>query len=147
MSAATVAQPRIRAHGTVRLSLPAKVAYSPDALKKTIGSLMERLGCPKCFSGADCLFTAEKDFVVDPQAVASVVTHFDPQPDPWRASAATVSLARGVRYDINKVFQAVDKTIDILGQCPCHSGIDVFYRNELTVIGVNEQVEAQQFGG
>jgi hypothetical protein len=147
MASATLVAHRIRAHGTVRVSLPAKIAYDPKALKASITDLLERLGCPRCFSGADCLFAAERDFVVDPQAVASAVTHLGPQPDPWRVSAATVSLARGVRYDINKVFQAVDKTIDILGQCPCHSGIDVFYRNELTVIGVNEQAEAQQFGG
>ena len=32
----TIAEPAIRARGTVRVSLPAKIAYSPDALKKSL---------------------------------------------------------------------------------------------------------------
>ena len=141
-------QPKVQAHGTVRISLPARVAYNPDALKKTLGGLLERLGCPNCFSGADCLFTFERDYVVDPQgALAAVASEFNRSPVPSRGSAATVSLARGVRYDINKVFNAVDSVIHTLGPCPCHSGFDVLSQNELPVIGINERGEAQQFGG
>jgi hypothetical protein len=141
-------EPKIQARGTVRVSLPARIAYNPVALKKSIGSLLERLGCGKCFSGADCLFTHERDFVVDAKGVISAVSvELNPQPLPPRDDAATVSLARGVRYDIDKVFKAVDRVIDIIGPCPCHSGIDILYLNELNVIGINEKVEAQQFGG
>jgi len=140
--------PKVRAHGTVRVSLPAKVAYSPDALKKSIASLVENLGCPKCFSGADCLFSFERNYVVDPQGrLAPITSELNPQPLPPRESPAIVSLSSGARYDINKVFKAVDNVIGALGPCPCHSGIDVLYQNEITVIGVNERGEAQQFGG
>jgi hypothetical protein len=147
MSTAATAQPRIRAHGTVRVSLPAKVAYSPDALKKTIGSLMERLGCPKCFSGADCHFTFERNFLVDAQG-SLVSAELNPQPLPPKGdSVAFVSLAAGARYDINKVYKSIDSVINTLGACPCHSGFDIFYQNELPVIGINEKGEATQFGG
>jgi hypothetical protein len=139
-------QPRIRARGTVRVSLPAKVAYHPEALKQSIGSLLERLGCGKCFSGADCLFTHERDFVVDAKGMISAV-ELNPQPLPPKAGMATVSLAGGARYDIDKVFKAVDKVIDIIGACPCHSGIDILYLNELKVIGIDAKGTAQQFGG
>jgi len=123
------------------------VAYNPDALKKSIGGLMERLGCTKCFSGADCMFTFERDFVVDPQgAFVARSAELNPQPLPPRATA-TVSLSRGIRYDIDKVFKAVDAVIHNLGPCPCHSGFDVLYQNELPVIGINERGEALQFGG
>lgn len=148
MPTAVENEPRVRARGAVRVSLPARIAYEPDALKKTIGGILERLGCPNCFSGADCLFTLERDWVIDAKgALASVASELNPQPLPPRASSATVSLARGVRYDINKVFKAVDGVIHTLGSCPCHSGFDVLYQNELPVIGINEKGEALQFGG
>ena len=148
MPTAVENEPRVRAHGAVRVSLPAKIAYDPDSLKKAIGSLVERLGCSKCFSGADCLFSFERDYVIDARgALASVASELNPQPLPPRAAAATVSLAHGIRYDINKVFKAVDSVIHTLGACPCHSGFDVLYQNELPVIGINEKGEAHQFGG
>jgi hypothetical protein len=141
-------EPKIRARGTVRVSLPATIAYDPAALKKSIGSLMERLGCGTCFSGADCVFTHERDFVADLKGTLSAAAvELNPQPLPPRAANTTVSLAPTVRYDINKVFKAVDKVIDLIGPCPCHSGIDILYLNELNVIGINEKIEAQQFGG
>jgi hypothetical protein len=136
-----------RAHGTIRISLPAKVAYQPDALKKNIAALMERIGCPHCFSGADCWFTVERDFLVDP---ANTITArlSGPHPDPWSQSSTVVaSLDRAVRHDLNAVFGAVDKVIGTIGACPCHSGVDVLYLNELKVIGINAKVEAQQYGG
>lgn len=140
--------PKIRARGTVRVSLPAKVAYDPEALKTSIGSLLERLGCGRCFSGADCLFTHERDFVVDAKGMISAV-ELNPQPLPPGPppERATVSLAAGARYDIDKVFKAVDKVIDIIGACPCHSGIDILYLNELKVIGIDAQGAPHQFGG
>ena len=138
-------EPKVRARGAVRVSLPAKVAYNPDALKQTIGGLLEQLGCPRCFSGADCLFSFERDFVVNPQNVLSAV-ELNPQPLPPRQSPVTASLSGGIRFDINKVFKAVDQVINVLGPCPCHSGFDVLYQNELPVIGVNEQ-GATQYGG
>jgi hypothetical protein len=142
-------EPKIRVHGPVRVSLPAKIAYNPDALKKSIGGLMEQLGCPRCFSGADCLFTFERDYVVNPQGGISAV-ELNPQPLPPRLNAATghatASLGRSMRFDIDKVFKAVDQVINTLGPCPCHSGFDVLYQNELPVIGINDQ-GAQKFGG
>src|SRR5262249_6626622 len=115
----TFAIPAVRAHGTVRVSLPAKVAYSPDALKKSLTSILDRLGCPRCFSGANCHFVSEKNFVFDPGGAVSL----NPQPLPPGGSHATVALAPSIRYDIDKVFKAIDSVIKGLGPCPCHSGI------------------------
>lgn len=137
--------PKIRARGTVRVTLPAKAAYNPDLLKKSIGSLMEKLGCGHCFSGANCLFMHERDFVLD--GVSAVALNPQPLPPVDGPGHAIVSLSAGNRYDIEKVFRAVDKVIDIIGECPCHSGIDVLYRNELQVIGIDAKGEAHQFGG
>lgn len=151
MSTAPSKMPQAHAHGVVRVTLPAKVAYEPEALKRTIGGILGRLGCPTCFSGADCHFTNERDFVVNPEGVIAAsgraaASELNPQPLPPR-STATVSLAPGARFNIDKVFKAVDAVINTLGPCPCHSGIDVLYQNEITVIGINEAGVAQQYGG
>ena len=50
----------------VRVTLPAKVAFDLDAFQKTLVNLAERLGCRPCLSGRACLFTLERDFIVDP---------------------------------------------------------------------------------
>jgi hypothetical protein len=135
-----------RAHGTIRISLPAKVAYHPDALKNNIVALMENIGCPKCFSGANCLFTAERDFLIDPAgSIATRVT--GPHPDPWSQSSTVVaSLDRAVHHDLDAVLRTVDKVIATIGAHPCHSGFDVLYLNELKVIGVDARVEVHQYG-
>ncbi len=134
-------EPAIRAHGTVRVSLPARVAYNPDALKKSLTSILDRLGCPKCFSGANCFFQHEKSFIFDPAGAVSL----NPQPLPPGGQHAVVSLAPSSRYDIDKVFKSIDAVIKGLGSCPCHSGIDVLYQHELPVLAITEKFEVQGF--
>jgi hypothetical protein len=55
----------MRGH-TVRVVIPAEVAYNLDRFQKTLANLGERLGCRACLSGAACQFLLEKDFLVDP---------------------------------------------------------------------------------
>jgi hypothetical protein len=137
---------KMRAAGPIRITLPAKVAYSPDALKESIASIMERIGCPRCFSGADCFFQMERDFVLDASLNA------DPSPQPSRARFATrqsheytVGLSQGVKHDINKVYRAVDKVIDIIGAHPCISGFDILFKDVLQTIVIPENLEGQVF--
>jgi hypothetical protein len=149
-----------RVAGPVRITLPARVAYNPEALKKSIVSVAEQLGCPSCFSGADCLLQMERDFVVNPEANASPVAgpqpvpwHVaGPLPDPWRVAGpqpepwrATVGLASAVKYDLEKVLAAIDKVIDIIGPHPCISGADLLLKNELDLITVDAHLNAQRF--
>ncbi|HMB89640.1 MAG TPA: hypothetical protein VKP65_02260 [Rhodothermales bacterium] len=139
---------KMRAAGPIRITLPAKVAYSPDALKESIASVMERIGCPKCFSGADCFFQMERSFVLDASLNA------DPSPQPSRAVTGfaarqsheyTVGLSQGVKHDINRVYRAVDKVIDIIGAHPCISGFDILFKDVLQTIVIPENLEAQAF--
>jgi hypothetical protein len=135
-----------RTAGPVRITLPARIAYSPDALKESIANTMERIGCPKCFSGADCYFQMERQFALR--------TNWEPDPTPWQeatpalevqpAHVFTVGLAKAVRYDINNVFRAVDKVIDIIGAHPCISGFDVFFKDYLQHVVIPENLEQAQ---
>ena len=147
MTPEATSTPRLRAAGPVRISLPAKVAYDPKALKSSIKDIVERIGCPRCFSGADCFFQTEREFVINPAgkldsgpAMSFGAAQLGPDPTPWRA---TVAVAPSVRYDLDKVFTAVDRVIDLIGPHPCISGFDVLFRDELIVI--NEQLQGQKF--
>ena len=147
---ATISKSRATA-GTIRITLPAKVAYSPDRLKESIAGLMERIGCPKCFSGADCFFQNERRFVLDaklalearPAPATSVRFASDPDGDPARTYS--VGFSESVRYDINKVFRAVDKVIDIIGHHPCISGFDFLFKDVLQSVVVNDEIQGQVF--
>jgi hypothetical protein len=52
-----------------RIVIPAKVAFNMDSLLKIVNNVGEAIGCRTCFSGADCYFQLEKDFVVDPESL------------------------------------------------------------------------------
>lgn len=134
-----------RARGAVRITLPASVAYDPKALKRGIANIVERLGCPKCFSGADCFFKTERDLVIDPKLAVGPGLVAGPTPDPWSENTYTVGLSSKVRYDLDKVYVAIDKAIDIIGAHPCISGFDFHFQDELRTIVVNERLEAQRF--
>ena len=144
---AEVKIPTRRAVGPVRITLPAKVAYDPGLLKESLAGIAELLGCPKCVSGADCLLMAERNLVLDPQLRASSVPDVSgPTPHPWRDQhLTTVGLSSGVKYDIKKVVQAMDKVIDLIGSHPCISGFDVLLKDQLRTIVVNDKLQAQQF--
>ncbi len=134
-----------RARGAVRITLPASIAYDPKALRKGIANIVERLGCPKCFSGADCFFINERELVLDPKFAINPGRAEGPMPDPWRENTYTVGLSSKVRYDLDKVYKAIDKTIDIIGAHPCISGFDFHFQDELRTIVINEKLEAQRF--
>jgi hypothetical protein len=140
--------PRLRAAGPVRITLPAKIAYDPKALKNSIAEVVERLGCPRCFSGADCLFEMERSFVINPAGKLDASAHaagvFNrPDPEPAVSYRATVAVARPVKYELEKVYAAIDRVIDLIGPHPCISGFDVFFRDEIIVI--NEQLQGHRF--
>jgi hypothetical protein len=136
---------RASAHGPIRVTLPAAIAYDPDALKKSLGDILGQIGCKACCSGADILLQMEREFVADRDLRFRARGPLEgPQPDPWRGAKHqyTVALSPKVSYDIDKVFGAIDRVIDILGPCACCSGFDVLLKDELQTIVVNEQLEA-----
>ena len=50
---------------TVRVSVPAEVAFNFDKMNKVTATVLGRLGCPACHSGFDIRFMIERDFVVN----------------------------------------------------------------------------------
>jgi hypothetical protein len=162
---------QVRSGGPVRISLPARVAYNKDALKKTIVSVVENLGCPRCFSGHDCQFSLERNLIVDPdgKVSGSGESHIpslavNPDPVPWKV---VVGFQGTVAFNIDQVLKAVDNVIAGLAEInaartagpttefvpgiefcnTCHSGRDVTYVNEVILIGVDQNQQTQHYGG
>lgn len=65
----------------VRITIPAAVAFDIGKLQKSLVGIAERLGCRSCFSGSDCTFILERNFVIDPETLgvrsvgSVVITH------------------------------------------------------------------------
>jgi hypothetical protein len=90
----------------------------------------------------------ERNLLVDPElrVESQKTATLEPSPQPWREHLFTVGLSSGVKFEIDRVFEAVDKVIDLIGPHPCISGFDVLFRDELQTVVVNDNLEAQRFG-
>jgi hypothetical protein len=139
--------PAAGAKGTVRVTLPAAVAYDLKALQKSIASLVERLGCRTCFSGADCTFRVERDLVINERLEAVPLARVAaPDPDGDPARAVSVHLAKEVRSDLTKVHAAVERVVGKLGCPACCSGFDIAFREEFRFLTVNKDLDVQAHG-
>lgn len=140
------AGPSLRARGPIRVTLPAEVAYDPDRLKKSLGSILDQIGCRACCSGADIFLQMEREFLVDRESNATSVKGIaDFGGTLQKSHHFTVGLSSEVKFDIDGVFQAVDRVIDILGPHPCISGFDVLFQDELRTIVVDSELNARRF--
>jgi hypothetical protein len=126
--------------GAVRVSMPAKVANDLDLFKKGVAAFAERLGCPECFSGFDCTFESERDFVID--------DNLNVQATEVRAGQAvsrgaakrevTIALAPSAEYDLEAILTKIDIWGKRLGPhwlqgglAMCCSGFDMTFEREL----------------
>lgn len=148
MASRPAPQPHGRSRGPVRISLPASVAYNADALKRTISTIVGQLGCRTCFSGADCHFQMERDLAINEEGIATASpTASRTIHRPLVASDVVVGFQGKAAFNLENVFTAVDRIIGQMGGCPgCHSGRDVSYLSEVSLVGVTEDLQVQQFG-
>jgi hypothetical protein len=136
--------------GTTRISMPASVANDLEAFKKGITALAERLGCGSCFSGVDCTFQMERDFVIDealkvaPVPGAGKGMAFSEIAGPSRG--VTVSMPPAVHHDLRKILDVADIIAEKLGKhslsghgsVACCSGFDITFRQELNFMVDND---------
>lgn len=141
------------ARGPVRITMPAKVAFNADMFKRSVAGILEEIGCPTCFSGANCVFENERRFILDPDLN---ISRMGPHPEPWKAGAAAASTVNVItsnrtKFDVDQVMKAIDRVIEVLpfpvGHQACISGFDVNFRDFLNVITLDENLEAELVGG
>jgi hypothetical protein len=116
------------ADNPIRVSVPAAVAFNSKSFKVTVATLMERLGCGKCFSGFDCRFQLQRDFIVDPADFKKIT---DVQAQVQNHNVVNVTLNKANGFDILQINKIIDSLSKRFGCAPCHSGYDFQFRNEI----------------
>ena len=138
-----------RKGGTVRLTLPAKVANDLTLLQRGLKSIADRLGHPACATGCDILhLMLEREFSLT-DAVA-----LNPQPLPpggpdltGAVRQITVSIPDKVNGNIDALTKAVGVVVGKLGCTPCCSGFDILFRREINSMALDDKGEVARFGG
>ncbi len=141
-----------RQGGAVRLTLAAKVANDLGSLQRSLESLAERLGHPKCATGCATLFIQmERDFwigddmMLNPQPLPPQGDVGLPQ-DPDPIHPVQVMIPERVNNNIGSIQKALATTLGKLGCPACCSGFDILFRRELDLIAFDERVNATGFG-
>ena len=116
----------IPVRGPIRVTIPVPVAYNIKKFQKSLAVLAERLGCPNCVSGADCLYQIERDFVLDDR-LALTGRNGPSEVVP----TITASVSGAVSMDLGLLQRAVAAVADKFGACPCTSGYDLKFKVEL----------------
>ena len=104
--------------GAVRIAMPAAVANDLEMFKKGVAAFAERLGCPECFSGFDCTFESERDFILDKDLKVSS-TSVKPGQAVSRGAKrreAVVPLAPSAEYNLKSILEEIDILGRNLGQ-------------------------------
>lgn len=116
--------------GTVRITVPVSVAYNLEKFQKSLATIAERLGCLACFSGADCTFQLERDFLLDDRlGLAAAVGRRGAVTD--AGPSVTARITTGVSNNL-KLLQRTVATIAGKVGCPqCTSGWDIIFQQEL----------------
>ena len=139
--------------GTIRVAIPAKVAANIKTLKSTLESVAERLGCRPCFSGADCFFELEKNYIVDEKvrlATSLEVPQVLARSFPSRAATTTVNvvLSNKAGNSIETITKAVEKIAELSGHTACATGCNLFFQHfldDMRSFAVNEKGLIQKF--
>ena len=143
--------PPVPLNDKVRITLPAAVAYNLASFQQSIAVLVERLGCPTCFSGADCTFTMERHFVMNERLEISPSTPSVSTPDPdgdpahFRRGVHAL-LGSDVSRNLEGIQTAVARIAEGLGHPMCCSGFDIAFRQEFNFITVDRDLNVQAFG-
>lgn len=125
----------------VRVSIPVSVASDIGGLKKSMGNILERLGCGTCCSGFDIFLERQKEVLVsDSLRGKARLGGFSAS----KAAASTlrVGVSAGAVATIKDVHDMLDKIADLSGHVACATGCDIFFQlEEMFVLDRNLNVE------
>lgn len=128
---------------TIRFTIPASVALDSKGFVSAIGSIAEKLGHPNCFSGVDCLFQRQKDFVINESFKA-----LPQDPVPCRR-LPTVDIVASDKAlgNVDSIRKIAEIAFENLGGClPCTSGFDVLFRNTIRTLVIDEEFQSRKYG-
>lgn len=137
-----------RRGGAVRLTVSSKVANDLGLLQGALKNLADRLGHTACATGCDIFHIGQEvEFGVNEVAL-------NPQPLPPRSlnfsplrGTITVTIPEKVNGNIELLTKAIGTVVGKLGCEACCSGFDIYFRNELNSIALDERAGVARFGG
>ncbi len=113
----------------VRVSIPVSVASDIGGLKKSMGTILDKLGCRACCSGFDIFLERQRDAVLVDGLRGKVRTgNFAAS----KAAASTLRVAvnPAAVVRIEDVNDMLDKIADLSGHVACATGCDIFFQME-----------------
>lgn len=134
----------------VRVSIPAAIAADIGSLKKAVGGVLDKLGCPACCSGHDILFELQREIVLKDklsdraQVFASNSTLR--KTGAWRdIPTIRVGIAPTAVNKIDGVYAAIERIAELSGHAACATGCDLRLQMERVLVmderlGIDEQV-------
>jgi hypothetical protein len=135
--------PTIAKSNPVRVSIPVSIASEIGSLKKAVGIVLDRLGCPACCSGHDLFFELQRE-VAFTKDLRSDPDIFLPSKRALAAdSVRHVALNPEFGSEIENVFNAIDKLAELSGHTACATGCDMFFQLERQFI-INPAVEIRE---
>jgi hypothetical protein len=129
----------------VRVSLPASVAADIGSLKKAVGSVLDRLGCPACCSGHDIRFELQRHLVLSEKFKETA--RLGPVARVAVAEQAPRAVRVGVRpeavAEIEAVHDLIDRIAELSGHPACATGCDMFFEMERILV-MDERLDLRE---
>ncbi len=139
-----------RISNPVRVSLPASVAADIGSLKKTLGGILDKLGCQACCSGHDIFFELQRDFFLKRKLTDTAdIAAFSRNPklanfEHLATPTVRVGIQPEIANNIDDVFLAIDRIAELSGHPACATGCDMFLQIERNfVIDAKLKIEEQ----
>ena len=125
----------------VRVSIPVSVASDIGGLRKSMGSILEKLGCSACCSGFDIFLERQREVLVaDGLRGKARLGAFAASKS--AASTLRVGVSPGSVSKIEDVNLMLDKIAELSGHVACATGCDIFFQmEEMFVLDRNLAVE------
>lgn len=122
----------------VRVSLPASIASDIGSLKKTVGSVLDKLGCGGCCSGRDIFWELQRDIVFEKdleRRTASLAgSRYGRAAAAAGVSTVEVSANPDRLNEIDSVLEIFDLVAEIGGHPACATGCDMRFINERILV-------------
>jgi hypothetical protein len=111
------------------------VAADIGRFKKTVGQVLDRLGCPQCCSGHDILFELQRNFTFEGDLDVPRVAFAQKRIAAEAVSpVVTAALSPKLGDNIESVFGALDRIMNLSAHPQCTSGDDLFLRIETNIL-------------
>ncbi len=117
----------------VRVSIPASVAADIGSFRKSVTSILDKLGCGACCSGHDLYFELQRDIMLPEKLSARA--ELAPMVKMTKTAPTTVAgLHPELGAKIDDVFSAIDRIAELTGCNACCSGHDLWLRMERNMV-------------